>query len=408
MAKHAPLRIAFVKFGGLSSGGTEKFLQTVAANLDRSAFNVSYIYCDTAPYIGSGYRHAGTDTTRKAYLEEADVKLLEFSVGAKDVRLPTHDWVDTDFWDVFREDDFDLIFTGRAGHPEYPFNRIRSTPIIDSLHLSAGVDNQFNISRVLHISAWSREKWVSAGGDRSRTELVSHPIELATASPSAVERFKSAHGLASKFIFGFHQRAAEEIFSPVPLTAFAQVAGPDDHFVLLGGAAAYRDQARELGLEENITFVDYNSDPVFISAFLQSLDVYAHGRADGEVNSTAMAEALGHSLPVVSHLSPINNGHVECLGMGGVVVGSTRNYAEELKRLKTDADYYEKRSTAAQARFIENYDLEEQIARIEKVLLQAASDPYPRRLRRRALQMKAAANPRRLVQATRAQISTHT
>ena len=33
------IKIAFIKFGGMASGGTEKFLQTVAANLPKTLKN---------------------------------------------------------------------------------------------------------------------------------------------------------------------------------------------------------------------------------------------------------------------------------------------------------------------------------------------------------------------------------
>src|SRR4051794_6576369 len=93
----ARIRIGFVKFGGLAPGGTEKFLQTIAANLPRDRFDVDYFYCDSAPYIGSDHVHATTDPDRLHYMREHGVNLIKFHVGAKDLRTPTHDWVSTDF-----------------------------------------------------------------------------------------------------------------------------------------------------------------------------------------------------------------------------------------------------------------------------------------------------------------------
>ena len=54
-------RIAFIKFGGLAAGGTEKHLQTLACNLPPDKFDITYFYCDSAPYIGNDFVHLDTD-----------------------------------------------------------------------------------------------------------------------------------------------------------------------------------------------------------------------------------------------------------------------------------------------------------------------------------------------------------
>ena len=58
------IKIAFIKFGGMSIGGTEKVLQTIAAELPKDQFQVDFFYCDAAPYIGSDFKHIDTDPSR--------------------------------------------------------------------------------------------------------------------------------------------------------------------------------------------------------------------------------------------------------------------------------------------------------------------------------------------------------
>ena len=48
-------KVAFIKFGGMAFGGTEKVLQTIDSELPKDKYNVDYFYCDAAPYIGSDY-----------------------------------------------------------------------------------------------------------------------------------------------------------------------------------------------------------------------------------------------------------------------------------------------------------------------------------------------------------------
>ena len=71
-------KIAFIKFGGLSSGGTEVSFQNVAKSLSEK-FSVDYYYCDSAPYIGSNWVHPDTDIDRQNFLEKSmNSKALNF------------------------------------------------------------------------------------------------------------------------------------------------------------------------------------------------------------------------------------------------------------------------------------------------------------------------------------------
>ena len=124
------IKIAFVKFGGMAIGGTEKVLQTIASELPKDRFQVDYYYCDAAPYIGSDYKHIDTDPSRVEYCKNNGVNLVKFNVQFKNITIPTHDWVNTNFWDVFDEEDYDVIVSGRSGHPEYPFYLIKKLSLI--------------------------------------------------------------------------------------------------------------------------------------------------------------------------------------------------------------------------------------------------------------------------------------
>ncbi len=371
------IKIAFVKFGGLSAGGTEKFLQTIAINLNKNIFEVDYFYSDTAPYIGSDYKHPGTDTNRKKIMENSGVNLIEFKVGAINARKRSLPWVNTDFWQKFVEKKYDIIQTGRAGNSVYPFNKIKKTPIVDSIHLDAGVDNQYNISRVMHICQWNADRWIKKGGDKKRVVIVSHPMTMSKTN----ETFRHELNLENKFIYGFHQRNDDNIFSPIPLVAFQKIADNNNHFILLGGGEKYKRQAKKLGIT-NITFLPHNSDPNFIYKFLNTLNVYAHGRKDGEVNSTAMAEAMFYGLPIISHWSEINNGHVECIDEAGLVVRTVDEYIEEMKKLAIDKEYLQMRQIKAKERFLEKYEVSGQMKNIENIYLDVIKNPFPNKFRR--------------------------
>ena len=372
------IRIAFIKFGGLAAGGTEKFLQVLAANIPTDKFDADYFYCDSAPYVDSDYKHPDTDADRLKFMNLSSVRLIKFYVKAKDISSPAHNWIDTDFWKKFDEKNYDIIQTGRAGYPEYPFIKIKKTPIVDSLHLSSGIDNQYNISRVLHISRWSADQWIKKGGDAKRVEIISTFIDIPNKKYS---NLRDKLKIGNKFIYGFHQRKDDWIYSPIPLEAYKKVENNNTVFLMLNGSDLYKKQAKDLDIK-NIIFLPFAETQDDIYEFLSTLNVFSHGRKDGEVNSAAMAEAMYFGLPIVSHKSTYANGHIECIGNGGRVVDNVNEYTDELKKLLENNEYYKFRSSEAKKRFTEMYELKNQIARIVKIYEDVIQNPFPNKIRR--------------------------
>jgi hypothetical protein len=362
------IRLAVVKYGGLSSGGTEKFLQNVALNLDQNRFYVEYWYCDTSPYIGSEYQHLGTDSNIKQKFENSHVSIKEFHVQAKDVRTRTHEWIGSDFFELFDQRNFDVVLTGRAGHKEYPFYKLKRVPIVDSIHFNGGVDNQSNVAKVLFLSEESKARWVLDGGDAKRAQLVSHPLEPFTSSH--ISNLRSQLGIKSKWVLGMHQRDAEEIFSPIPIDAFRRLRNKYDvSFVMLGGSSKYRNQASG---DSDIFFIPSTSDREVIHDFLNLLDIYTHGRRDGEINSTAIAEAMSVGLPVVSHIGTTNNGHIDQIASGGKVCDSIDEYVAEIENLIENEQYLKNTRTNSSLVYKEKYEIQSQMNLIQSILEDAS------------------------------------
>ena len=325
------IRVAFIKFGGLAAGGTERWLQTMAANLPKDKFSIDYYYCDAALYVGSDYRHADTDPARFAYMQAHGVSLIEFSVGAKDITVPTHDWIGTDFWQIFDPSKYDLVQTAKAGPAEYPYFLL-SLPVVEFVALSDGVDHSPNIAYSVHLSQWQRARWFQRGGNLTKSAVIPVPAE----PPYTSENFRQALAIPEyAIVAGFHQRADENIYSPIPLQAFQRVWQPERHFIIMGGGDSYRNQAEQLGLK-NVHFLPHSGDADRISRFLNTLDIFAHGRKDGETFGTVCAEAMIHGKPCLSHSSDIANAQPETMGPGGLFAQDEKDYERELQRLFSD------------------------------------------------------------------------
>lgn len=369
------IKTAVIKYLGLCAGGTEKFLQTIACGLPKDEFEVDFYYShpEDNPPVESIKQH----------LIDSNVNLIEFKTSKPRVHRGKIWLDDTNFFEVFKND-YDLIQTGRCGLYEEPFCSIRNIPVVDSMHYVVGVDNQYNISRTMHISEFSKRKWIDAGGDKDRIVMVSHPMII----PEVPFRdFRQELGLEGKFIFGFHQRNDNAIFSDIPLKAFKEITDESNAFVILGGGEGYKQQAKESGLN-NVYFLEHTADKEVIYNFLKMLNIYAHGRRDGELNSTAIAEALHYGKPVVSHLSQDFNGHVECIGNAGFILNNSSEYAQKLREFQTNSDLYNNLSQNALKRFDEMYDYENQMRNITEIYKDVVKNPYPNKLKRLYLDIK--------------------
>ena len=347
------IKVAFIKFGGMANGGTEKVLQTIAAELPKDKFIVDYFYCDSAPYIGSDFVHPDTDPSRVQYVKNNGVNVIKFDVEFKDLRTATHDWVNTNFWELFDEEKYDVIQTGRSGHPEYPFTLINKTPIVDSIHLSGMAENKHNAVKTVLISKEQRDRWIMSGGPADKAVIIPNPLKIPDVGDI---NYREEFGWQDKFIFGLHQRRDNHIFSPIPLEAYDEIEDDNTAFLLLVGSENYQKQAKDLGLK-NFKHLPPVGELEPIHKFLNTLDVFAHGRSDGEQCSCAIIEAMSHGLPVISHTAP-SMGQLEQIGDAGKVANSYQEYSEVMVDMIDDKNYYSKCAQNSKKRYNEIYKLE--------------------------------------------------
>ena len=362
------IKIAFIKFGGMAIGGTEKVLQTIAAELPKDEFIVDYFYCDAVPYIGSDFKHIDTDPSRVEYVKEHGVNTIKFNVEFKDVTKSTHDWINTDFWDYFDENNYDIIQTGRSGHPEYPFHMINKTPIVDSIHLSGMAENKANSLKTVLISNEQRQRWIASGGPVERAVTIPNPLKIPDVGSI---NYREEFGWQDKFIFGLHQRRDNNIFSPIPLEAYDEIETDDTAFLLLGGSENYQKQAKDLGLK-NFKHLPTTGELEPIHKFLNTLDVYAHGRSDGEQCSCAIIEAMSHSLPVISHTAP-SMGQAEQIDNAGKVVDNYEQYSNVMIDMLYNKNYYDRCVSNSKKRYEDVYKLDTVIKKYIEIYKEVAN-----------------------------------
>lgn len=325
--------IAFVKYGGLAAGGTEKFLQEIAIELVRLGFQIDYFYCDPKMSPGSAWIHPPNDKLIETRLLRAGVKLIKFEVGYKDLSKNEHTWVSSNFFEIFNERKYDMVWTAKAGPKEYPFHLI-NLPFVEVVTLDSGFDNSQNRIYSILISNWQRNSWIQRGGNERSSSILPLPV----ADNGNFGDYRSEFDISeNNIVIGFHQRVDNAIVSPIPLEAFAAVSDSRTIFLIMGGGTKYRELAEDLRIPT--LFLPHDSNQDTISRFLNTLDIYAHGRSDGETFGTVLAEAMTHGLPIVTHKSTYGaNAHSETIANGGFFTFSQSEYCNVLGELVSNAD----------------------------------------------------------------------
>ena len=154
-----------------------------------------------------------------------------------------------------------------------------------------------------------------------------------------------------------HQRKDNGIFSPIPLEAYDEIETDDTAFLLLGGGDNYQKQAKDLGLK-NFKCLPTIGELEPIHKFLNTLNVYAHGRADGEQCSCAIIEAMSHGLPIISHVAP-SMGQAEQIADAGEVVSDYIEYSKVMIKMCNNEEYYTKCSQNSKNRYNNVYCLDQ-------------------------------------------------
>jgi hypothetical protein len=239
--------------------------------------------------------------------------------------------VDTFFGTAFpRFEKYDIIQTAGAGRLSAYFRR-SPVAVVNTVTLLEGVEFAKPVIHTVLLSEWQRKKWVNRGGRKDESSVIPIPVQKPVENPGNLR--DDLEITAGAVVAGFHQRGDDAIASDIPLRAFKALEDDGYYFIIMGGGKVYQKQAFELGLR-NIRFVPYSSSWPDICRFLATLDIYAHGRKDGETFGACLAEALAHGLPCLSHrVKGGGNAQVETIGDAGYVAKNFVEYKIFLEQL---------------------------------------------------------------------------
>ncbi len=353
------INLAFMKYAGMASGGTEKYLQTLACNLPKDKFNVDYYYTNLGHRLHSSFQHPDTDPARLEYMRSHGINPIKIDIDSIDCRFEQNFvWYNSDIYEVFNEWDYDILQTGRFGYKEYPFCTISDTPMVDSIH-SCGqcqIHHQHNIAKTVLLCQYQADLWVQNGGDANKVVIIPPIVD----DPQNITTYglrKRLNISEGAIVCGMHQRVDDAIYSFMPIHAIRH-SDREVIYLIMGGSEKYKAQANGLS---NVRFVDFSGDVSDVYSFLNSLDFYLHGRADGEVCSASIIEALKHGLPIISHSSQLNNGHKEQIEGCGFFCEDPDGYIGVIKAMIDEENLRKELSEQARNKYHSMYALDKTI-----------------------------------------------
>lgn len=321
--------------------GTDRTAQLFAKYLSRSD--------KFEPFIV--YREGDSANTRldvvKEWLGEDHVISYEWVPGKKG-RQPPYLPEKDNLFDVLQSIKPDIIHLHRSGYPEWPgFTYLAPNAKWFETNIFGYVDHTLNERPFKHIyiSEYIRNKALKAGSPDG--PVLYNPVEEPAVDMTPENKQKARNTLLSNFklpsnaiLLGRVGRA--DNFDPISLRAMEVVLknNPNVYYIVVNGCDAWRQTAKQLGIEENIIYSGPIISDFELSSFYLGLDIYAHARHDGECCPCNIQEAMMHGIPVVSHESGIYNGQSEIIGDSGFVVpiGDYQAYAVVLLELINNSE----------------------------------------------------------------------
>ena len=312
----AKIKIAFIKYGGLGAGGTERFLQNLAVGLNKDKFVVDYFYTGEE------------NPDRLNFMQKNNINLIKINETGRTSALG--EWINNDLFTKFDENNYDIIQNAIAGEKEWPFYLLHK-PLVESVHLDYGVNFTPNVYHTFLLSEWNQNKWAKMGGIKAMSSIVPLGMEI----PRTDGDLRQELGIPQNAVVaGFHQRADDKIFSEIPIYAYKANEADNHYFIVMGGSAKYKALADKLHLK-NFIQLEHSANKERLSKFLNTLDIFAHGRKDGETLGYVIIEAMLHRNPCIVHKAK-SNAQKYTIGPSGFFVTTQKEYNQKLKLLFND------------------------------------------------------------------------
>lgn len=232
----------------------------------------------------------------------------------------------TNFEEVVKGLNLDILHGARGGYYEWPLSTGRHAPLQIETNIFGERDASETLDRSIAICNYIAER--RGGADA----VVYNPIP-----PAELEgpNLRAELGIpADAIVCGRIGRPAG--FTPIAIEAFSMAVryNPGLWYLIVAPCEDIKAWVGK-GKTPNVVFLPPTADDAWIAKFHRTLDIFCHYRSDGEVHSTAIAQAMAYGLPVITHPSPFFNGQAETLGESDGICLDTKAYADEIQSMAT-------------------------------------------------------------------------
>lgn len=281
---------------------------------------------------------------------------------------------------LLHEKNVDILHVYRSGFSEFPEPGVHvNVPHFVETNVFGLLNPNPNIDKTLFMSQWLMDyalMRLPASSmypfRRRRFDFVNNPVE----DPAS---FDTLHldfpddaiilgrcGRPDNGIYNaLHVRAAFNLRSQGYPVCFLVVAPPSN---MIDDLAKY-----------DIPFhvIPPTTEPVVLSQFYNTVDIYAHARADGETFGVNIAEAMMHGKPVVTHWAVPSNPQMGVFqsqtelvdhGVTGYVTeNDVACYSSALKKLIDDPQLRDSMGKAGMSKARDQYHVKKCVAKLEQI-----------------------------------------
>ena len=275
----------------------------------------------------------------------------------------------------------DILHVYRSGYAEFPVGQVEVPHVVET-NVFGHLDADRRIDRTLFMSKWLMDKSLRGvqipASLADRFDYVNNPVEMPYTDNKLFSFSSDAIWL------GRCGRPDNGIYNSVSVEAvrLLRMQGYDVRFVV---AAPPSNMIEDLA-RYDIPFkmVEPTTNPLVLSQFYNSIDIYAHARADGETFGVNIAEAMIHGKPVVTHIATPSNPNmgvfqsqtelVDDGETGYVVNNDPSEYAEALRRLIDSPKTREQMGYAAIVKATREYHTDACQKKLERIYREVVNE----------------------------------
>lgn len=352
----------------LGLGGTEKTCQLFFENADRKHFEVHVAYEATG-------QHPRKEEFEKSALVSGG-KL--WCVDSYKNPQPNASSLQA----VIDEIKPDIFHVYRSGYREFPEpgEDVRVPRAVET-NVFGFYDANVAISKTLFMSEWlmdytmTKLRPISRGIMPKRFDFVNNPVEMpmTNAQLSIATQWKDQGAI----IVGRCGRPDNGIYNSVNVDAvrLLRMQGYDIRFLVVAPPSNMLEDLANY--EIPFYMIEPTVNPLLLSTFYNSVDIYTHARADGETFGVNIAEAMIHGKPVITHYArPSVPGMgvfqsqadlVDTSETGWVVNSHPAEYAEALQMLIDDKDMRARMGEAGRRKAEAEYEVSMVMNKLERI-----------------------------------------